>query len=466
LVRTEEQLLDEFHDLRDRERDSQARGRALEAIVARLFRRAHYHVQPDAGAAKPRQTDLIAKGHGRTLLIETKWTTKPSDAGDVDHLWARLGRVQNDVIGVLVSVAGFTSTVIDEIEAHRQRPVLLIDGTELEQLLAGEREVRAVLEDKHEALVIHGQVLEQSRQSARRVRGLASKPAAGNAHFVLPDGSVEPWLAAGGDFGQFTFARDVTDPDWVAAGGAGVTLDFAVPMDDASDVARVLTELADLGRATGAGHWCIQQSTLNWHGIGGESLIEATARWQERYASAERLHHREVVCYQDTLDHGFYTLTFDVSASEPRQVWHADMSMQLVGVPLDVGPITELCRTLGVRQDAHFRPRTEKVLTTRRLGHEPLAIEPVAFIVEEDPSESLQWVTGLVATNPWRSPRDLPDPLIAERASVLADSEMLICDLSSWHPLGEEHGPYRLHQCEWGWTSDVLVVRVSADWDH
>jgi len=48
---------------------------------------------------------------------------------------------------------------------------------------------------------------------------------------------------------------------------------------------------------------------------------------------------------------------------------------------------------------------------------------------------------------------------------MVADSEYLVCDLRSWHPLSNPKSVYRLWNFESAWTSDALVVRPVADWD-
>jgi Holliday junction resolvase len=469
----EPQLLAAYRDLASGGADRQARGAALERIVAQLFRAARLAVVPNAGAAGPRQTDLVAtSADGTMYLIETKWRSKAANIGDLDSLRTRIDRAPS-AIGILVSVNGFSKTVLDDLAARREHQILLIDGEELEHELSDAGDLRSLLNEKETALRVHGQVLLGSRAPRRSQarRPLGGGPAASATYFIQSDGTPADWVAGRGDFGQFTFTRSLTDPDWVPASGAGVTLDIGLPTESVDGIIDVLAELSDLRFASSSSHWCIQQADTNWHGMGGDNLATALQAWQTRYADLEHVHHTEQVCYQDVCEDGFYTLTFDVDASSRRVVWHAALSMALTGVPLEQEPIRELCSTLGVKQAVHFRPRTEKVLSRLNFGRadaEPLTV--LASIVEHQPWDQGDpyWVAGIVVENPFVRPDRSTDDRIVDRdlGNYLAQSGLLLCDLKSWHPLGMPCDGYRLLSCEWGWTSDALVARMTADWDR
>jgi hypothetical protein len=362
--------------------DPHKRGRELEHLIVRLFRGARLAVERNPGAATPRQTDLVAIGAGGAMyLVETKWRTRVADISDLDSLRARITRTPG-AVGVLVSISGFSASVPAEIEAHRKPEILLIDGEELEGMLAGDVELKAALRAKEDALRIHGEALLASRPGRARPRQPPhSGPTPADTHFVLSDARTVPWVKARGEFGQFTFAREVKDPDWVTGAGAGVTVDIPLEIRDVDGIVRALSELSDLAFSTGASHWSIQQAGANWHGMGGESLATALESWEERYAELDGYHHTEQVCYQDNCDDGFYTLTFDVDASARRKVWHAALSMVLIGVPLDSEPIRELCRTFKVQTAVHFRPRTARALTrTHFTRDDTIELEVLASI--------------------------------------------------------------------------------------
>ena len=460
-VRHDEPLLDELRRLRE-DTNAKRRGYGLEELVARLFRGAHFRVELDAGIAKPRQTDLVAEGGGHVFLIETKWTARRAGNAEIDSLRARLGNAQSGVIGVLLSVSGFTGSAIGAVETHRDRPILLLDGNDLEEACGRDNDFRRMLRSKQDALLLHGEVLVGARPLLPR-RSSPGEPLDGDAYLLLPRGSQLPWVTSRGSFSGFTFSRSLSDPDWVPASGSSVTADLGLPIHTVDGVVHAMSELSSLGWATGAGQWSIAQSDTNWHGLGSASLAQALMSWEERYQAAGSIHHTEQVVYQDVCDDGFYTLSFDVDASDRRWVWQAHMSLQLSGIPLDLDPIRELCRTLDVQARTCFRPRTEKTLESASLRGDRLSqVKPVTFVVEDQEAGGC-WVCGIVIKNPYyeraKTRRDLPEAV----PRPLRETELLLCDLRSWHSLGSTL-KYRLELCEWAWTSHALVARVVADW--
>jgi hypothetical protein len=465
-------LLDEFHRLRD-ETNPHLRGHQFQSLVSRTFKAAHFKVVPNPRAARPRQTDLLASKGNDTYLVETKWTRPPATVADIDSLFSRLDTMPSSVGGLLASVSGFSRTAIDRVESLRPRPVILLWGDELQRILEG-RDLSRLLRWKRDSLLVDGRVLQTTKKPWRPPTQTqkANQLPASAMSVVFKDGHRAEWLSCKGDFGEFVFALDMPDIDWVTTPGVGVTLDIQVPMTEEEDLVRLLVELADLGWATGSGHWSIHQSTVNWHGAGVRAFADAHTGWKDRYRGLGGLHHTEQLYYQDACEGGFYTLAVDVSASGPRQIWNSDLSFQLTGIPLDPEPFRQLSESFEVGLPLYFRPRNQESVTTRRISlDKQLSVTPVAFIVEEDelapvPSDG-DWVRGIVVENPFpgrgTSGRDaLPDWWPAP----LQKTGLLICDLRHHHPLGHSIGGYSLWSCEWAWTSEALVFRAVADWEE
>src|SRR6266849_1894175 len=133
-------LVDEYAELAASD-TPQARGSAFEGLVARLFEQARFKADVNPHSARPRQTDLLTTSGRDVYLVETKWTRAKANVGDVDSLFRRLEDTPASVCGVLISVSGFTKTAVARVEAQRARPVLLVDGEELEGLLHDPGEV-------------------------------------------------------------------------------------------------------------------------------------------------------------------------------------------------------------------------------------------------------------------------------------------------------------------------------------
>src|SRR5580700_8179123 len=79
----------------------QRRGYSFQDLLSQLLRDIGFHIYPNATAAAPRQTDIVAEFEGRLFLIEVKWKKKNLGSNDIDDLRARLRNVPPDVIGCI-----------------------------------------------------------------------------------------------------------------------------------------------------------------------------------------------------------------------------------------------------------------------------------------------------------------------------------------------------------------------------
>jgi hypothetical protein len=462
--------IDEFRSLQ-KSGDPQRRGIQFESLVARQFREAYVKVQANPGVARPRQTDFLAMNSRDRYLVEMKWKQKAADINDVDSLFSRLDRTPGSVVGVLVSISGFSKNAIERVESRRDRPVLLVTGAEIERILQRGSLTR-LLRRKQDHLLVEGRALLTQEQPERPgIRSVAQGQLPGSNRVVVhPDGHRTTTLSCAGDFGSFVFVQEVPDIDWVTATGHGVNLDLPLSsVEDESQLLDLLHELAQMGLISSSAAWSIAQSDVNWHGSGGQRFFEAVAVWRDRYQQLDSVHHTEQVIYHDVCEGGFYTLTADISASERRYVSHGNISFQLIGTPLDTEPVRHLCETLEADEPIYFRPRNSRSVSTHHLSStDRLVLQPVAFLVEEDDEDPQEnWVVAVVAQNPYRR-----QPWGSQTAAPewwppqLLGSELLICSLRSQHPLATAIPSYFLSSCELAETSDAAVVRPIADWDR
>lgn len=451
-------------ELVDTEANQQRRARLAEELIATLFRRAHFTVELNAGAGRPRQTDLVATNGTETYLVEVKWRKRAVHVGDVDALRSRLGRTTTTA-GVLVSAIGFSSEAIAAVEADRAQPVLLVSRRDIDDTIDWGRDLGGLLRRKLQYLSVRGiALLDQEDRQARRTRGQTSLPP-GDRVFVSPAGERSQIFAGGGDFGEYTFVMDLTNIDHAPTPGRGVHFDLHVHAGTVSDIRRVMEELAEVGWATARGQWCIQQAETNWHGFGSQEFLDALDGWRERYRTVKTLHHTEQACYYDTCDGGLYSLVADISAGEERAVRFSNLSFQLVGIPLDDTPFRRLQHEFEIAGPSFLRVMEEDAVTYHHLER-GLEVQAVAWIAERDAWDERhgEWVTGVVTTNPFFGERarigfdseHLPHPLV--------DSEFLVCSLRQHHPLSDHQMRYALERCESTTTGDATLVEVVARW--
>src|ERR1035437_5725155 len=468
-MRDSSALPKEFESLKQRT-DAIKRGFDFEPFVGRIFQAQHFRVEKKAGTAKPRQVDLFATRGNEIYLIETKWRKDSANINDVDSLFTRLEAVQASVTGILVSYAGFTKEAVAQVEQKANHPILLVSGLEIENVLGRSGNFLKLLQNKKEALLVHRKVLLDS-EPKRQGKSLKIKPSdlpSSTTQFLYPDGHRSSWFVSGGGFGIFTFVPEMPGIDWVCAGGSGVSVDIEVSVDGQNGLLDVIRQMAEMGWVSTNGSWSIQQATANWHGFGTRTMCEALQGWATRYEGLET-HHSEELCYFDEIDDGFYALTASISADKSRSIWHAEISFQLVGIPLDLNPLRELCERLGVHERIHFRPRNDPSVNR---GHPKRdtrlrSVVPVAFVVASPDSEILgdaEWVVGIVVENPFKlghgSKRKAMPTWVP---NMLSDTQYLICGLRSWHAVDSHKSAYDLWVIESAWTPDALIFRAIAD---
>ena len=446
------------------------RGRELESFVADVFRQSHFKVTLNSGAARPRQTDVLATRANKTYLIECKYRSSRADIDDLDSLRSRLRRTDGSVVGVLLSMPGFTGSVISDVEQHRNQPVLLVSSDELQLVASGFEPISRLLWRKNDALLTNGMVLldEPIKKPAPRRRSSVLPRA--ESQFMQPDGSRSQIIDCRGQFGQFVFAHHLPDIDWVQASGSGVTLDVGADAMNERDLLDLVHRLAALGWATPDARWSIQQANRNWHGLGCAAFTEALPRWGERAKTLEA-HQSEEICYLDRCDGGFYTLTANLASHRIRQTTAVTLSFQLEGVPLDTAPLLQLCRSIGAHEGLYFRPRMERSVVRSRAPRTLVTdVQPLAYLIGPERmlgDVTTEWITGIVIANPFYA-ASANKPEIEQPGGLepIQNSEHLICDLAEHHILDNlKRHKYYLRGFEYANTSEAFVCRPIANWD-
>ncbi|MGW0711772.1 restriction endonuclease [Streptomyces sp. NPDC002643] len=460
------------------------RGRMFEQLLERLFQQAHFRVDRNAGISTPRQTDLVARYGDVWYLIEAKWQNAPADVDVFDAVLRRLQRAaSSQVVGVIVSVSGFTDTVIEEAAKCRgQELVLLLGEEELAEVLAAPVSVAGLLHRMREHLVTHGRVhLAADAKPRRHRRRPSSDLPASDLRLLGTDLAPLPYVSGEGGFTDLVFVQELADVDWVPADGSGVCLDLPIGTFDENGLADLLYALTSLGWTTSRPQWAIHQATRNWHGVGAREFLDTLRAWKERYDSLDEddVHHTEKVTYVDTFpDGGFYTLAADLSSHPSRVVYHCHVSFQLTGIPLDTQPLRHVFEQFDALGTGYFRPMTAKAVTRAWLP-EPLPLEVVGYLVSHDsfpfdelnladdeaadlPKPPDEWVIGVVAKNPFRDRDGVSAP--DGWPGGLESSSIIVCSLRSHHPLNDIPDGYRLYTWEQAHTTDARVLRPVADW--
>jgi hypothetical protein len=452
--------------------DPHQRGRDFETLLQRVFQLAHFQVQRNPGMAQPRQTDLSARYGDHRYLVEAKWQSARADLDVLGGVRDRLRRTNPGVVGLIVSIAGFTSTVIAEIGQERNLPIVLFNEDDLLGVLDDPETLPALLRTKVEELVTHGRVHlggptlglgdPQRRDRPLPRPGLTLRDLHGTTH---------AYLTVPGGFTSVVFGTEVTDVDWSYGRGTGVCLDMPVAARDQEALTDVLYGLDELGLASARPTWALQQRDTAWFGIGLGELVQALEDAPARTASLESPHHSEQLVYRDTCLGGLYTLTATMTASvpndldddatpPPRRVSQCRISFQLPGIPLDSAPLRHLFDRFGSIRDGYFRHLDSSAVRITWLDRQP--VDPLARIVQHDLATGDAWVTGLVLRDHYSV--EGRHAVLEGWPLELQNTGFLVCALAHHHPTDDAPERYWLEAVRTTWTSDLAVTTIQANW--
>lgn len=86
--------------------------------------------------ADGRQIDGSLTLDGTTYLVELKFTKKQSDAIDIDSLKAKVDKMADNTMGIIISISGYSSVAINDASGKKST-LLLIDASHLYMFLSG-----------------------------------------------------------------------------------------------------------------------------------------------------------------------------------------------------------------------------------------------------------------------------------------------------------------------------------------
>ena len=83
-----------------------------------------------------RQIDGSLTHEGTTYLVELKFTEEQCGATDIDSLKAKVNKMADNTMGILVSIAGYSSTAISEASGSKTT-LIIMDASHLYLFLSG-----------------------------------------------------------------------------------------------------------------------------------------------------------------------------------------------------------------------------------------------------------------------------------------------------------------------------------------
>lgn len=445
--------------------DAQKRGRLFEKLLANLFAENGFLVHCNPKAARPRQTDLIVEDGNAIVLIEAKWRKSKIGVNDIDSLRARLGRAPSGLIGAMFSKSHYTESAIREAEAHRAREVLLFAPEEIDEIFSGKLNLHELICRKRREFLIQGKVW-FDRPDVFTGDSVALR----DSHdvFKMDSESLANVRCESHD-PTVLFARNIHGIGYGASGGQDVIVTLRLMLRDYEDLERFLLKIDRMFGLTDEGSYCIHQTSTSWFGFGAATFAKQVRNWEGRYAHGveKRIHDTEDVTYFDRFREGWISIRAGHHIRGGRGHWFssAGCSIQLPGIPVDVGVYRQLCQETN-NGDACFvcvQPHRYSV----RLGTQH-RLKVRAQIVRDDNIMRAPLVTGLVVDNPFFRASELLKELVSQdiycSLGNIGDVQYLICYLSDWHDYGDVVDYYFLRSVDALWADGRLAIMPSCTW--
>lgn len=151
-------LLREFESLSDGGSTPQQRGILFEKLLNRLLKLEELLVSDSYRRNKGgEQIDGAFELGGWYYLVECKWHSQPSGQQDVEGLLGKVRRSGPQMMGVFVSVNGWSPHVVSLLKNESEKKVLLINGEDIRTVLSGRVTFIDLLHAKREALNVHSE---------------------------------------------------------------------------------------------------------------------------------------------------------------------------------------------------------------------------------------------------------------------------------------------------------------------
>ncbi len=135
-------------------KDVRYRGYQLEILLRDTFNLYHIPMhEPFRRNHGSEQIDGAFKLEGWYYLVECKWQTKQADSSQVDAFRGKVTRTTQQMMGLFLSINGWTEGVITTLKQNRDKCIILMNGQDLYYLLTNSQaDLRAFLLAKNDAL--------------------------------------------------------------------------------------------------------------------------------------------------------------------------------------------------------------------------------------------------------------------------------------------------------------------------
>jgi hypothetical protein len=149
-----ESFKNEFLDLENLEGITpQQRGRKLEQLISEVLEFAGWNQEANVTTSYE-QIDVVIHHNREFYLIECKWEKDPIEADAIDKLFGKLSK-RIGTNGFLMSMSGFTSGTIQNVQDSANQKLILLFGKEdIEEIIVNPNSFELLLNEKYKELVM------------------------------------------------------------------------------------------------------------------------------------------------------------------------------------------------------------------------------------------------------------------------------------------------------------------------
>ncbi len=136
----------------------QPRGRALQKLLAKIIEK-HGWLQEEGARTSHEEMDIIIHKEREYFLVECKWEKEPIEASIVRELYGKLSN-RIGVLGIVISMSGFTSGAIEQAEDFASSRIILLFGRkDIENIVFQNTKFETLLDEKYQQLITRRKII-------------------------------------------------------------------------------------------------------------------------------------------------------------------------------------------------------------------------------------------------------------------------------------------------------------------
>lgn len=150
-------LFDEYNNQKESS-DHSKRGLILQKLIEKMFQINDFEVMRSFMRNRSgEQIDGACKHDGCYYLIECKWQSELSGHRDIDSLSMEVGRSATSTMGLFISVNGWSEHAIYILRLNRDKNVILMNGSDIENVLKERVSLVELMQAKSRSLAVYAE---------------------------------------------------------------------------------------------------------------------------------------------------------------------------------------------------------------------------------------------------------------------------------------------------------------------